>query len=143
MVIRFANFVTSFLLLALVGCNTGISDKNLTYITPRDASIFVQEGQNNLLGPNSAVVIVDPRPTWSFRKSHIPQAINIPYGRLHIQSWRLKDVGMVIVSGETYSDSVAIAMSKTLIEMGFSDVRTLRGGLVGWGDAGESIETLE
>lgn len=125
------------------GCNTGISDKNLTYITPSDASILVQERQNNPLGLNSAVVIVDPRPTWSFRKSHIPEAINIPYGRLHIQSWRLNDVGIIIVSGETYNDSVAIAMSKTLIGMGFTDVKTLRGGLVGWGDAGESIDTLE
>jgi rhodanese-related sulfurtransferase len=142
MVNIFRIFVACFLLFP-IGCNTGISDKNLSYIMPRDASILVQDGQNSILGPNSTVVIVDPRPTWSFRESHIPEAINIPYGRLRIQAWRLADVGMIIVSGETYNDSVAIAMSKTLMGMGFTDVRTLRGGLVGWGDAGESIETLE
>ena len=142
MVNIFRLFVACFFLLPQ-GCDSGISDRNLSYIMPRDAAILLQEGKSNLLGPNSSVVIVDPRPTWEYRKSHIPLSINIPYGRLHIQSWRLKDVGIIIVSGDTYNDSVAIAMSKTLIGMDFADVKTLRGGLVGWGDAGETIETLE
>jgi rhodanese-related sulfurtransferase len=31
-------------------------------------------------------------------------------------------------------------MSKTLIELGFDDVRTLRGGLRAWEDAGFEVE---
>jgi rhodanese-related sulfurtransferase len=30
-------------------------------------------------------------------------------------------------------------MSKRLIKLGFSDVRTLRGGLTGWEDAGNKV----
>jgi rhodanese-related sulfurtransferase len=142
MVNIFYLFVACVLVLPF-GCDSGISDRNLSYIMPRDAAILLQEGKSTLLGPNSSVLIVDPRPTWIFRKSHISESMNIPYGRLHIQSWRLNDVGVIIVAGETYNDSIAIAMSKTLIGMGFTDVKTLRGGLVGWGDAGESIETVE
>ncbi len=131
------------MLIPLVGCDSGISDKNLTYIMPRDAAVLMVEGQNNLLGLESSTIVVDPRPAWSYRKSHIPESMNIPFGRIRLQSWRLKDARIIIVSGETYNDAVAIAMSKALMEMGFKDVKTLRGGLKGWGDAGESIETLE
>ncbi len=142
MVNIFRHFVLC-IVVVLFGCSAGISDKNVSYILPHDAAILVQEGNKHLLGPDSAAVIVDPRPTWEYRKSHIPESLNIPYGRLHIQLWRLNDVGTVIVSGETYNDAVAIAMSKSLMELGFKDVKTLRGGLVGWGDAGEPIEILE
>ncbi len=127
----------------LFGCNSGISDKNLSYVSPNDAAVLMREGSGSLLGPGGTTIMVDPRPTWVYRKSHISGSINIPFGRLHIQSWRLDDAGIIIVAGETYNDSVAIAMSKELISQGFTDVRTLRGGLTGWDDAGEPVETRE
>lgn len=102
----------------------------------------MQEGKSNLLGIKT-VKIVDSRQVWDFDKSHIKGSINIPFGWLRLLSGELEDVTTIIVSGETYNDYVSIAMSKELISMGFTDVRTLRGGLVGWGDAGESIETNE
>ena len=130
-------------LLGIFGCDSSISDKNLSFIMPRDAALMMREGKSTLIGPNKATIVVDPRPKWSYRKSHIPGSINIPFGRLSYQAWRLDDAGIIIVSGETYNDSVALAMSKQLITMGFTDVKTLRGGLTGWGDAGEPIETTE
>jgi rhodanese-related sulfurtransferase len=125
------------------GCDSGISDKNITYIMPRDAAVMMREGKSTLLGPRAATVLVDPRPSWSYLKSHIPGSINIPFGRLYLQSWQLDHAGVIIVSGETYNDSVSIAMSKALMQLGFTDVKTLRGGLVGWDDAGEVVETAE
>ncbi len=103
----------------------------------------MREGNRALLGPGSESIMVDPRPTWSYRKSHILGAINIPFGRLHIQSWRLDDAGIIIVAGETYNDPIAVAMSKELLLQGFTNVKTLRGGLTGWDEAGEPIETRE
>ena len=140
---RNARSYIALLCATLVGCGSGISDKNLRYIGPSEATVLMQEGDSSLLGPGNATIMVDPRPTWGFRKSHIAGAINIPFGRLHIQSWRLDNAGIIIVAGETYNDSIAIAMSKELITQGFTDVRTLRGGLTGWDDAGEPIETRE
>ncbi len=142
-VIIFCISASLCLLGGVAGCDSGISDKNLSFIMPQDAALMMREGKSTLIGPSGATVVVDPRPTWSYRKSHIPGSINIPFGRLSFLSWRLDQAGIIIVSGETYNDSVAIAMSKELITMGFTDVKTLRGGLVGWGDAGESIETAE
>lgn len=135
-------FVSCFVVL-IFGCGVGISDKNLTFVSPRDAAVLMQDGKSNLLGPKSSTIVVDPRPAWRFKKSHIPGSINIPFGRLRIQAYLLDDAGIIIVSGETYNDSVSVAMSKALITMGFKDVKTLRGGITGWDDAGEPVETLE
>lgn len=125
--------------LTLLGCNSGISDRNLVFMMPDEASVIIEEGERAFLGEQKVVVLVDPRPTWSYRKGHIPQAINIPFGQLKHQMWQLDDVSVIIIAGETYNDAVALAMSKTLIEHGFKDVRTLRGGLTGWEDAGKPI----
>ena len=127
--------------LTLLGCNSGISDRNLVFMMPDEASVIIEEGERAFLGEQKVVVLVDPRPTWSYRKGHIPQAINIPFGQLKHQMWQLDDVSVIIVAGETYNDAVALAMSKTLIEHGFKDVRTLRGGLTGWEDAGKPLST--
>jgi rhodanese-related sulfurtransferase len=124
------------------GCSSGISDKNLKYIMPNEAEILVQDGNSALLR-GWGVAIVDSRQTWDFKDAHIEGSINIPFGWLGLLLGRLDDVGTIVVSGETYNDSVAIAMSKQLMKMGFTDVRTMRGGLVGWGDAGKPIETEE
>ncbi len=131
-----------FLACFCCGCNSGISDKNLRYIVPSEAAILVREGNSALLR-NGTVMIVDSRQTWDFKDAHIEGSINIPFGWLGLLSGRLNNnnVGTIIVSGETYNDYVSIAMSKQLMSMGFTDVRTMRGGLVGWGDAGEPIET--
>ncbi|HIA72709.1 MAG TPA: rhodanese-like domain-containing protein [Phycisphaerales bacterium] len=145
MVISLKSFATLYLLylLLLAGCNAGISDKNVSFISPEDAAISIRDGRSNLLGPNLQTMLIDPRATWAFRKAHIPNSINIPYGRLNSQVWRLDDAGTIIVCGATYNDSIAIAMSKTLLSLGFKDVKTIRGGLKGWERAGELVETLE
>lgn len=143
---RMVNSLLGLVTCAIVllgGCSIGLSDKSLTYLSPEETSVLLEQGVGTLLNADAEIVIVDPRPTWSFGQAHIQGAINIPFGHLSFQSWRLDDAGLIIVSGETYNDSVAIAMSKRLIKLGFSDVRTLRGGLVGWEDAGYSVVTAE
>ncbi len=125
------------------GCESGISDKNLRFIDANQAADLMREGESSLLGAINATILVDPRPTWSFRKSHIKNATNIPFGRLYYQAWQLDEAGTIIVAGETYNDPIAVAMSKELIKIGFTDVKTLRGGLTGWEDAGEMVITGE
>jgi rhodanese-related sulfurtransferase len=135
-------FVVSLIFVA-VSCSSGISDKNLIYITPKEASALVQDeviDENNLEFAVSTI-IVDSRHAHEFKKKHIANSINIPFGRLGAMAWRLDNVETIIVSGETTRDQVSIAMSKALLSMGFTDVKTLRGGFKGWERAGEPIET--
>ncbi len=142
MVKLFNYFVLIFLVL-FGGCSIGLSDKSLTYLTPNGVSMLLEEGVGTLLDADAEVVIVDPRPTWSYGQGHIPGSLNIPFGQLHAQLWKLEGAGVIVVAGETHNDSVAIAMSKRLIKLGFSDVKTLRGGLTGWEDAGNSVVSAE
>jgi rhodanese-related sulfurtransferase len=142
MVKLFFNFVFVGILI-FGGCSIGLSDRSLSYLTPEAVSILLREGAGTLLDADAEVMIVDPRPTWSYGQGHIPEAINIPFGQLNAQVWKLDGAGVIIVAGETHNDSVAIAMSKRLIKLGFSNVKTLRGGLTGWEDAGNAVITAE
>ena len=142
MVKLFINFVLVACLL-LGGCSIGLSDNSLSYLTPEGVSILLKEGTGTFLDSDAEVVIVDPRPTWSYDHGHIPGAINIPFGQLNVLVWKLEGADVIVVSGETYEDSVAIAMSKRLIKLGFSNVKTLQGGLTGWEDAGHEVVAAE
>jgi rhodanese-related sulfurtransferase len=135
--------IVLYFLVFICGCSAGISDRNLVYVTPDEAATLMREGESSLLKATIPTILIDPRPTWSFRQAHIQGAINIPFGRLRSQSWMIKDAGVIIVAGETYNDSAAMAMCKALLKLGFSDVMILRGGLTGWEDAGEPVEIAE
>jgi rhodanese-related sulfurtransferase len=135
-------FVLVFLLF-LTGCNAGISDKNLSYVSPEDVNVLMSDGASALFGTELRTILIDCRQRWEFNKAHIPDATSIPFGHLEYKLYELDHVGIIIVAGQTYNDSVAIAMSKTLMEFGFKEVKTLRGGLTGWEDAGGSVITGE
>jgi rhodanese-related sulfurtransferase len=132
-----------FFLFFALGCSTGISDKNLSFVSPSDVSMLMADGESQLFGPELETVLVDCRETWKFNKAHIPKATSIPFGHMNYLLYKLDDAGIVIIAGDTYNDPVSIAMSKTLMEMGFENIKTLRGGLKGWEDAGEPVITKE
>jgi rhodanese-related sulfurtransferase len=142
MVNTFTCFVAA-LIFFLGGCNTGISDKSLTFISPDDALYASENDGFSLLGASKPTVIVDSRQHFDYAKSHIADSISMPYGWLNLHVWRLDDVGTIIVMGETYNDSASIAMSKSLLEMGFADVKTLQGGFEAWENAGKPVITKE
>ena len=103
---------------------------------------MVREGKAlfGLLG-SSTGAWVDPRRETVFRAGHIPGAINIPFQNLEPQRHRLEGYGVLVVYGGDYRDPLAEGMSKRLIELGFGNVRTLRGGLRAWTDAGHPVES--
>jgi 3-mercaptopyruvate sulfurtransferase SseA len=83
---------------------------------------------------------VDPRTAAAFEVGHIPGALSLPFQEVSAGHERLKDYRVLVVYGEDFDDPLAEAMSKRLIELGHDDVRTLRGGLRMWLEAGHSIE---
>ena len=72
---------------------------------------------------------------------HIRGAVSLPFSRVSTDYPILHQYDTVIVYGKDYNDPVAEGMSKRLIELGVSDVRTLRGGLRAWESAGNELAT--
>ncbi|MEE8153789.1 MAG: rhodanese-like domain-containing protein [Phycisphaerales bacterium] len=128
--------------LAVLSCTTKTSDRDLVLVNPIDAQELVQ-GQAKLLGLGGTATgtYVDPRSERDFRLGHIPGAISLPFQHLTNNKSKLDDYDVLIVYGDDYNDPKANAMSKRLLELGFSDVRTLRGGLRAWTSAGYALDT--
>lgn len=126
------------------GCQNQISDKNLVLVDPTDA-MEIAEGRKRLFGlaGTAEAAWVDPRGARAYRKGHIPGAISLPFQNLSTESDRLKGYDVLIVYGNDYDDELARGMSKRLMELGFKDVRTLRGGLKAWAKAGYELEEGE
>ncbi len=93
-----------------------------------------------------AAVVIDVREPAEFQTGHIPEAINIPRGVLEFQV----DAHPAIAS---VSDPALAAKSCPIVlycrtggraalsavslqRMGFTDVRSISGGITGWTDAG-------
>jgi|TARA_B110000196_G_C21111334_1_gene647975 rhodanese-related sulfurtransferase len=133
-------FVGILTTLIFSGCGTGISDKNLVFVSMAEADSLMQAGDTSFFGTDGATIMVDPRVPWQFNQGHIPGSMNLPLESLFFDAWRLDNAGIIIVSGGTWNDSTALAMSKDLLKKGFKDVRTLKGGLTGWTDSGREVE---
>jgi 3-mercaptopyruvate sulfurtransferase SseA len=119
-----------------------ISDRNLVLIDSTEA-MDVVEGRKRLLGLAGASqgTWVDPRSERAYREGHIPGAISLPFKNVTTDRRQLEGYDVLVVYGDDYKDPIAEAMSKRLMELGFKDVRTLRGGLRAWTDAGNELET--
>ena len=103
----------------------------------------MSDGASELFGTELRTILIDCRKLWEYNKAHIPDATSIPFGHLQYKLYELDHAGIIIVSGHTHNDAVAIAMSKALMELGFKDVKTLRGGLVEWEKKGGLVITGE
>ena len=101
------------------------------------------DGGGELFGPELRTVLVDCRKRLEYNKTHIPDATSIPFGHLNDKLYELDNAGIIIISGATHNDAAAIAMSKTLMELGFKEVKTLRGGLAEWEKTGGAVITRE
>ena len=118
-----------------------ISDRDLVLIDTTEAMELL-EGRKKLLGLAGATsgVWVDPRSERAYREGHIAGAISLPFQYVTTRHRQLQDYEILIVYGDNYKDPIAEAMSKRLMELKHKDVRTLRGGLRAWTDAGLELE---
>lgn len=130
--------------LSITGCKKHTSDRDLVLIDPGTAQALMggEKGLFGLAGAKKAA-FVDPRRASEFKEGHIPGAISLPFQLLATEQYRLKSYDTLVVYGSDYDDEKADGMSKRLMELGFSDVRTLHGGLRAWEAAGNEIESGE
>jgi rhodanese-related sulfurtransferase len=136
--------IPAFLAAALLGgCTPSTSDRDLRPVT-------AQEGISLAVGtPASAFksatrgIWVDPRRPETFAEGHILGAISIPFGSGDFEGTareELRGFDPIIVYGDDYQDILANAASKRLIEIGFKNVYTLRGGIQQWIADGYEVE---
>ena len=105
-------------------------------------AVFAQEGETERiaiselkqkLDSGERLLLIDVREDYELeRDGAIPGAIHIPFQRLADEQDRLRGYDVLIVYGDGFKDDLAGGMSKRLLELGFKDVRTLRGGLKAW-----------
>ncbi|MHC4142496.1 MAG: rhodanese-like domain-containing protein [Planctomycetota bacterium] len=118
------------------------SDRDLVLVDTTEAMQLV-EGRKKLLGLAGATsgAWVDPRGERAYREGHIAGAIHLPFQDVASRHQELMGYEILIVYGNGYKDPIAEAMSKRLMELKHKDVRTLRGGLRAWADAGLELDT--
>ncbi len=131
--------------LSLAGAGCGgpsTSDKSIELVDPNDAQLLVRGTRKGLLifGANKTGAWVDPRGENAYRQGHIPGAIHMPFKDVADEHKLLRRFDVLVVYGKGYADPLADAMSKRLIALGHSDVRTLEGGLQAWTEAGNEVE---
>lgn len=122
------------------GCTQSVSDRNLVLVDPAEARQLMED-RRKLLGGVERGACVDPRGEAAYLKGHIPGAIHLPFQKVSSENKKLREYDVLIVYGDDYNDPLANGMSKRLIELGFKEVRTLRGGLRAWTEAGLELES--
>jgi rhodanese-related sulfurtransferase len=134
----------AFLLLAasiasFQGCAKEYSDRDIVFLDVEQAQVLVENREVSLFTKPRENTWLDPRSVEKYSTGHIPGAINMPYRNVAEKWEELKAYGFIVVYGNSYNDPLADAMSKTLMELGLAEVRTLRGGLQAWTDAGNPV----
>lgn len=143
MPVSFVGFaIVALLAVFLSGCTTRTSDRDLVFLNPAEALEAVQ-GERRMLRGSTTGVWLDPRTDREYREGHIPGAIHMPMQRVREDHASLREYDVIIVYGNDFNSPRATAVSKTLLELGHRDVRTLRGGLKAWKEAGHSLQTSQ
>ena len=126
--------------LALAGCKTKTSDRDLQPVTPPEAIARFGIPTD---GADGSTVWIDPRTTLKYGQGHIPGAVNIPFGggNFEFEAAKVsKGRNAIVIYGDDYQDILADAASKRLIQLGYKDVFTLRGGIQQWVADGHGID---
>ena len=136
---RFSAIALSIGLVLLTGCSAEYSDADLQLVSVLEAETVIKQSTSSLFSEAKPNAWIDPRTIEAYSTGHIPGAISMPYRDIAISWEKLEAYDLVIVYGRTYNDPIADAMSKSLMEYGLKDVKTLRGGLEAWVNAGNPV----
>jgi len=133
--------ILSPLLAALGACSGGTSDRDLQFVTSLEAMQILEQktGAFGSMG-DTVNVWLDPRTLEEYEEGHVPGAISLPFPEIE-QSYesRLRSAASIVVYDTNWNDVIAVSASKRLMELGHSNVYTLKGGLEAWIADGQSI----
>ncbi|MGH2810615.1 MAG: rhodanese-like domain-containing protein, partial [Actinomycetota bacterium] len=101
-----------------------------------EAGTVTPQEVRELLKSREKVTLVDVREGDEWRSGHLPEAVHVPRGFLEIQAESKipdKDSSLIVYCAGGNRSPLA---TKTLKEMGYSDVRYMTTGFSGWRDLG-------
>ncbi len=103
------------------------------------SEVTVEQARRYLEGGPAAALFLDVREPLEVAKGTIPGALTIPRGRLESDApdWVFDPEAPLVCCCNTGKRS-ALAV-RTLLEMGFTGARTLKGGLAAWQAAGAPL----
>ncbi len=126
----------------LVGCDRSTTDRDILWVTPREA-IGLSEKPMGTFGSKGPprTLWLDPRLPDQFTREHLPGATNIPFPEIaKSHEATCKDFDLFIVYDSDYDDVMAKAASKRLLELGYNEVFTIRGGVKAWQRDGLKVD---
>ena len=102
------------------------------------ADVTVEEIKNDI-DASKNFILLDVRTLEEFNAGHLPKSVNIPRGTLEfiiVKHYPQKDVEIVVYCR---TDARAALCTKTLSDMGYTNVKNLKGAFKAWGEAGYPI----
>lgn len=122
-------------------CERSTSDTDIVWLKPPDALQKMNASAGIFRGATNGV-FVDPRSPRQFAEGHIPDAINLPLQDMQDNAHSaLRGYDLFVVYDADFMDGLAVAGSKRLMEMGYTNVYTLEGGLRAWKKDGNPVAT--
>jgi adenylyltransferase/sulfurtransferase len=83
-------------------------------------------------GENAGLLILDVRQPWEYRIGHIARSVLVPIETLRYRLSELEGEEHIVTV--CHHGTRSLRAAKQLREAGFSDVRSLRGGMAAWAD---------
>ncbi|QDU71593.1 rhodanese-like domain-containing protein [Mucisphaera calidilacus] len=122
-----SNWLNAALILlatALVGCSSGISDRDLRVVSVKTVL--------RDLDKHDDPVLVDVRTQAEFEAGHLPNARHLPLQDVQRFDPQLTDADVIIVYGSGWKDDRVPAVVKRLLAYEYNDVYDFRGGYPSW-----------
>jgi rhodanese-related sulfurtransferase len=125
----------------MAGCDPKTDDRSVIWLNPPDA-ITKLNSPAGVFRSEIRGVWVDPRSPKSYAEGHIPGAINLPLPDMgEASAPLLAPYNLIIVYDSDFTDIMAKAGAKRLIELGYKEVYALTGGLRAWRKDGYQVVT--
>ena len=130
------------IVLVMGACSPKTSDRDLQLVNSHQAVEIASSGGKGLFAASPKVVWIDPRSPAEYDLAHIPGAVNLPFAGNFKQDARkaIGDATVIFVYGTNVQDVLGVAASKRLIELRYSEVYTLKGGLRQWARDGNKVD---
>ena len=90
---------------------------------------------------NEKFTLVDALSEESYQEGHIPDAINLPLGKLEPLAERYLDKqDTIVVYCGSYSCQISTKATRKLLELGYENTFDFKGGKRGWQHGGLGLE---
>lgn len=124
---------------AIESTNRGEADLPWAMLTSDQAVPEISIDEVESQGPGA--IILDVREPHEYEAGHIPGAVNLPQADLAVRLDELPRDRRILVVCQAGARSLRAA--QFLVQMGFSDVVSVRGGTGEWIDSGRAVERGE